>query len=122
MNYLEFDIDLRVHDALHYQVTARAAVGETGAVVAFPLTDAQLENHLLRLENAILRAGVDGAFPKVRKSVLQAFGRQLFDFLLSGDARLYWRALRGKLPVNSRGCACARTSTSALALLPGNSL
>lgn len=96
MRYLDFDLDLREHSGHHYQISARGPVGEASTVVPFPLTDAELETQLLRLENAILRSTGRRRIPQTAEErLLQRFGQQLFDFLLHGEVRtLYYEALQ----------------------------
>lgn len=85
MGDLDFELDLREHDWLHYQISALVSVGESSTIVAFPLTDAGLENQLLQLENAILRSTGRRRIPQTAEERLQSFGQQLFGFLLHGN-------------------------------------
>jgi hypothetical protein len=96
MNYLDFDIEIRTGDGHIYPVFARSWVGEAQSEATFPFTDAELETHLLRLENAILRsAGQRGKALSEEERTVQTLGQQMFEFLLAGELRaLYYECQR----------------------------
>lgn len=97
MEYINFDAEVRPEDH-GYQISVRSEIGETPDPIAaeFPFSDAQLESHLLKLENAILRSGErrrKERSPDERS--VQEMGQALFDFLMVGEARsLYYECQR----------------------------
>lgn len=94
--YLDFDLEIGQGDHSTYPVVVRWRTNTARAAIVFPFTDAELETHLLRVENAILRsAGRRRRAPSAEEMAVQTFGQQLFDFLLVDEARsLYYECLR----------------------------
>lgn len=94
--YLDFDLEIGQGDHPTYPVVVRWRTNTARTAIVFPFTDATLETHLLRVENAILRsAGRRRRAPSAEEMAVQIFGQQLFDFLLVGEARsLYYECLR----------------------------
>ena len=91
MNYLDFDIEIRAKQD-EFEVTVRSSVGESTYLANFPFTDAQLETHLIKLENAILRS------TRRRRRTLspeeeqvKRFGEKLFGFVLTDEALALFR-------------------------------
>lgn len=95
-SYLDFSIEISDIDGQNYGVVVRSDAGEVREVTTFPFSESELEKHLLKLENAILRS-TDlhrAAQPGYDEAAL-SFGRALFDFLMPGEARsLYHECLR----------------------------
>lgn len=86
MDYLDFAIEVHAHTDDHYIVAVRSPAGEARTAAPFPFTDAALESHLLKLENAILRsAGRRRKAPTPEEEAVQSFGRELFTFLLRDE-------------------------------------
>ena len=56
MDYLDFAIEVHAHRDDQYIIAVRSPAGEARTTAPFPFTAAALESHLLKLENAILRA------------------------------------------------------------------
>ena len=94
--YLDFDLEIGQGDHPTYPVVVRWRTNTARTAIVFPFTDAELETHLLRVENAILRsAGRRRRAPSAEEMAVQIFGQQLFDFLLVDEARsLYYECLR----------------------------
>lgn len=94
--YLDFIMEVSPVGEQTYAIVARSTAGEVRQTAQFPLTLAEVEHHLVKLENAILRSA-DGLYttPSVHEQTVQTFGRMLFEFLLVGEARtLYYEAAR----------------------------
>ena len=86
MDYLDFAIEVHTHTDGHYVVAVRSPAGEARTTAPFPFTDAALESHLLKVENAILRsAGRRRKAPTPEEEAVQGFGRELFGFLLRDE-------------------------------------
>jgi formylglycine-generating enzyme required for sulfatase activity len=93
MDYLDFAIEVHAHTDSHYSVAVRSPAGEARTTAPFPFTDAALESHLLKLENAILRsAGRRRKAPTSEEEAVQSFGRDLFGFLLRDELLSRFRA------------------------------
>lgn len=119
--YLDFLIEVSaVGDEQTYVIVVRSTAGEARQVTKLPITAAELENNLLKLENAILRSS-DSSYTTLgaHEHAVQAFGRTLFDFLLPGETRtLYYECLR-EAAHHDRGVRIKLSlHTPALAALP----
>jgi formylglycine-generating enzyme required for sulfatase activity len=118
--YMDFVIEVSVMGEQTYAIVVRSMAGEARQVAKFPMTVAELDNHLLKLENAILRS-TDGyhTTPGVHDQAVQLFGRMLFEFLLSGETRtLYYECVR-EAAHHDRGVRLKlNLHTPALAALP----
>lgn len=119
--YLDFLIEVSaVGDDQTYVIVVRSTAGEARQVTKLPITAAELENNLLKLENAILRSS-DSAYTTLgaHEHAVQTFGRTLFDFLLPGETRtLYYECLR-EAAHHDRGVRLKLSlHTPALAALP----
>lgn len=119
--YLDFLIEVSaVGDDQTYVIVVRSTAGEARQVTKLPITAAELENNLLKLENAILRSS-DSSYTTLgaHEHAVQTFGRILFDFLLPGETRtLYYECLR-EAAHHDRGVRLKLSlHTPALAALP----
>ncbi len=93
MDYLDFAIEVHAHQDSQYVVAVRSPVGEARMTVPFPLTDGERENHLLRLENAILySANRRRSLLTPEEATVQNFGQALFTFLLRDELLSRFRA------------------------------
>lgn len=116
------DVDITISPQAHgaYEVAVRSSAGEAQAKTSFPFSDAQLEAHLLRLENAILRSS-GGRRRRLtpEEEAIQEFGRQLFDFALPGDARAVYDLCRREAEQAGKGMRVRlRIRAPRLAALP----
>lgn len=98
--YLDFLIEVNALNEQTYSIVVHSDAGEARQVTTFPLTSAELDEHLVKVEQAILHS-----LPELRSTLtlqeqaenqgVQNFGRILFDFLLPTNARtLYYECLR----------------------------
>lgn len=96
LTYLDFDVEIVQQDDHRYTVAVRSHAGQVRQTVAFPFSDAELETHLLQIENALLRSTSQRrTLLTPEEDAVRTFGQQLFDFLLSGELRsLYYECHR----------------------------
>lgn len=93
MDYLDFAIEVDAQRDGDYVIAVRSPAGEARTTAPFPFTDAALESHLLKLENAILRSvGRRRKAPTPEEEAVQHFGRELFGFLLRDELLSRFRA------------------------------
>ena len=120
MDYLDFAIEVHTHTDGHYVVAVRSPAGEARTTAPFPFTDAALESHLLKVENAILRsAGRRRKAPTPEEEAVQGFGRELFGFLLRDELLSRFRACQQLAHDQSKGVRIKLSVTPpALAGLP----
>ena len=120
MDYLDFAIEVHTHTDGQYVVAVRSPAGEARTTAPFPFTDAALESHLLKLENAILRsAGRRRKAPTPEEEAVQGFGRELFGFLLRDELLSRFRACQQLAHDQSKGVRIKLSVTPpALAGLP----
>ena len=120
MDYLDFAIEVHTYTDGHYVVAVRSPAGEARTTAPFPFTDAALESHLLKVENAILRsAGRRRKAPTPEEEAVQGFGRELFGFLLRDELLSRFRACQQLAHDQSKGVRIKLSVTPpALAGLP----
>lgn len=107
LTYLDFEIDVYPDDARSGYVVAvvKSPAGEARESSVLPFGELELKNRLLELQNALLRSGGPrrrGAAP--HELPVQAFGRELFDFLLPGEVRGSIATAGAKPSPVARGC------------------
>ncbi|MFN8492149.1 MAG: hypothetical protein U0350_31410 [Caldilineaceae bacterium] len=87
-SYLDFLIDVSTGDGLTYPIVVRSPAGEARTTSPFAFTAAELENYLLRVENALLRgAGQRRTILTPEEDAVRTFDQRLFGFLLTGEPR-----------------------------------
>ena len=89
MNYLDFELEISPGIGRDYAVTVvHSPAGEARATMRFPFDKLELENTLLKLQNALLRSGGQhrANLTPERQSV-QEFGSAMFDALFTGEVR-----------------------------------
>ncbi|CAN5610668.1 hypothetical protein BH10CHL1_BH10CHL1_09680 [soil metagenome] len=92
LTYLDFDLEISHNAGHHYLVTVRSQASQAHQIVAFPFSNAELETHLLKVENAILRSSsTRRRNPTPDEAPVQLFGQCLFDFLLTGELLSQYR-------------------------------
>ena len=58
MNYLDFELEIDLGTGREYPVAVvRSPAGEAREIMRFPFDELALQNHLLKLQNALLRSG-----------------------------------------------------------------
>jgi hypothetical protein len=104
-SYLDFDLEIGPGSGHEYPVAVvRSPAGEARETMRFPFDELDLENRLLKLQNALLRSG-----GKRRQSLsqeeqaVQEFGRVLFDSLLVGQVRSHYDVSRREAAQQGKG-------------------
>ena len=104
MDYLDFDLEITHEAGRDYLVKAHSPAGEAEGRLRFPYDDLALENHLLKLQNALLRSGgpVRRAL-SAEETAVQTFGRALFDALMDGDVGRRYAVCRARADQEDKG-------------------
>ncbi len=86
-DYLDFELEIGTGSGRVYPVAVvRSAAGEAREQMQFPLDDLALENHLLTLQNALLRSGGKPRHILLpEEQSVQDFGLTLFNTLFVGE-------------------------------------
>jgi hypothetical protein len=96
MEYLDVDVDVSLGTGREYPISLRSPAGQAHETMRFPFDTLELENHLLKLQNALLNSG--GGRRKVltpNEEAVQRFGQALFEALLPPDLRgLFYESKR----------------------------
>ena len=120
MDYVDFDLEIDRHDGQTYAVSVRSPVGEARTTAPLPFTAAQLEAHLLRLENALLRhVGPRRQILTPDEQAVQSFGEALFAFVFSGEPSSLYRECQREAGHRGQGVRLKlRIHPPELAMLP----
>jgi WD40 repeat protein len=124
VEYLDFELEIGGGHGRTYPVAVVASpAGEARGTLHFPFDTLALDNHLLALENALLRSG--GGREAYRRTLapeeqaVQDFGRALFDSLLVADVRSSYEVSRREAQRLSKGLRLKlRITAPELAALP----
>lgn len=120
MEYLDFDLEIEPDAGRDYRLRAFSTEGEARAMMRFPFDELALKNHLLQLQNALLRSG--GQRRRLltnEEQAVRAFGQALFETLLSGDVRRCYDRSRAKADQTGKGLRLRlRIQAPELAALP----
>lgn len=98
--YVDFDLEIgEQRESRRYPVSVRSPEGEAQVVMRFPFDEWELKDKLRDVEFALLRSG--GSRRRIgtpEEQTVQAFGRALFETLITGDVdahyRVSWREAR----------------------------
>jgi len=87
--YLDFELEIGEGKGREYPVAViRSPAGDARETMHFPFDELALENHLVKLDNALLRSGGQRRrIPSEEEQAVRTFGQALFDALLSGEIR-----------------------------------
>ncbi|HEY7355520.1 MAG TPA: CHAT domain-containing protein, partial [Ktedonobacterales bacterium] len=88
MRYLDFDLEIGPGSAGNYPIAVRSPAGQAQETIHFPFDEPTLEKHLLKLQIALLQSAA--AVRQVlspEQQLVQDFGQQLFDAIISGEVR-----------------------------------
>lgn len=104
MVYLRFELTVGQGQGLEYSVRVDSPAGEGQVTMRFPFDKIQLQNHLLRLECALLQSGGQyrSSLTKEEQTV-QEFGRILFEHLIAGDIRSLYDVSRSEARREGKG-------------------
>ncbi len=121
MNYLDFELEIGQGSGREYPVAlVRSPAGEARATIRFPFDELELENHLQKLEIALLRSG--GKRRRVllpEEQTVQSFGQHLFDVLLAGEVRSRYDVSQSEARQQDKGLRLKlRIQSPELAALP----
>jgi formylglycine-generating enzyme required for sulfatase activity len=120
-NYLDFELEIGVGAGREYPVAVLdSPAGEARATMWFPFDQVVLDNHLLTLENALLRSGGEPrrALSSQERAV-QDFGRGLFEALFSPEVRSRYDVSQREAAQQGRGLRLKlRIQAPDLAALP----
>lgn len=121
MVYLDFELAVGQGQGLEYPVRVlNSPAGEIQALMRFPFDKIELQNHLLRLECALLQSGGQyrSGLTKEEQTV-QEFGKALFEHLIAGDIRSLYDVSRASARRDGKGLRLKlRFDDPVLAALP----
>jgi len=121
IDYRDFEIEVGEGTEQAYPISVKAPTGEVKATLHLPYSPLELENQLLKVENALLGSSgvLRRALPTEAQQVVQAFGMQLFALLLSDNVRSLYDASLQAVRQEDRGLRLKlRIQTPDLAALP----
>jgi hypothetical protein len=89
VDYLDFELEIGSGSGCEYALTVvHSPAGEARATMHFPFDKLELENNLLKLQNAMLRSGGQRRTYLIPEwQSVQDFGSALFDALFTGEVR-----------------------------------
>jgi hypothetical protein len=89
LRYLDFELEIGPGSGRDYPVAVvRSPAGEARETMHFPFDELALENHLNKLQIALLRSGGNRRrIPSPEEQTVQGFGQALFNALLTGEVR-----------------------------------
>jgi len=119
--YLDFVIEIGKGEGREYPVSVLSSpAGEARETMRFPFDQVALENHLLRLENALLKSGGKRR-PTLspEQQAVRDFGTALFNALFSGEVRNRYDVSRERARQTKKGLRIQlRIQDARLAALP----
>src|SRR5262249_3229999 len=104
VEYLNFDLEVIPEAGRDYRLIARSPAGEASGRLRFPYDDLALENHLLKMQNALLRSGGPPrrALTEEERAV-QTFGATLFQALITGEVGKRYAVSRERAEQEEKG-------------------
>lgn len=104
LEYLDFDLEITHEAGRDYLIKTHSPAGEAEGRLRFPYDDVALENHLLKLQNALLRSGGPTRRSlSAEEQAVQIFGRALFDALMDGDVGRRYAVCRARADQEDKG-------------------
>ncbi|MCJ7529543.1 MAG: SUMF1/EgtB/PvdO family nonheme iron enzyme [Anaerolineales bacterium] len=119
--YRDFELEIGPGLGREYPLAVlNSPAGQARENMHFPFDDTNLEIHLLKLENALLRtSGEHRRVPSPEEKVVQEFGKQLFEALLTGEVRSRFDVSLAIAEAQDKGLRLQlRIQTAELAALP----
>ncbi|HEX2909376.1 MAG TPA: CHAT domain-containing protein [Chloroflexia bacterium] len=118
----ELSIDPDPTNGWDFPVHVDSPAGETHAVMHFPFSELELDNQIIKLENAMLRSNPGRkarlASPPDEEVALK-FGEKLFEALMTGSVRALFETSLARAQEKDKGLRLKlRVNTSRLAALP----
>ena len=121
MEYLDFELEIGLGQGREYPVeVVRSPAGERRATMHFPFDELELENHLLRVEKALLQSGsTRRRIASPADQAVEDFGKALFDALIVDDIRCCYEVSRHEANQQGKGLRIKlRLQDPGLAALP----
>jgi WD40 repeat protein len=120
MEYLDFDLEIKPEGERQYHVVAHSSLNEAHSVMCFPFDESQLEKHLMKLQNALLRSSaLHRRVLAPDEQAVQEFGKILFNTLFAEDLRQHYAFIRKKAAEQEKGVRLRlRFQAPELAALP----
>jgi hypothetical protein len=105
VDYLDFELEIGPHSESGYPVSVlRSPAGEVHEVLRFQFSELELENHLLKLQKALLEPStVRRRTLSPESEAVEVFGRGLFDALMTGDVRSCFDLSRREAKAQKKG-------------------
>lgn len=121
MEYLDFEIEIGLGKGRNFPVRVlHSPAGEREGSMHFPFDELELENYLLRLQNALLATGTTRRrISSPSEGAVEEFGTALYEALLSGNIRTCYELSRREAQVQDKGLRIKmRLEDPSLAVLP----
>ncbi|MFN8494026.1 MAG: SUMF1/EgtB/PvdO family nonheme iron enzyme [Caldilineaceae bacterium] len=121
LTYLDFEIEIGVTTGRDYPVAVlHSPAGEARTVALWSLSELQLDNRLKDLQIALLSSGgVRRQILSPAEQAVQAFGRELFDWLFTGEVRNRYDVSKERARQQGKGLRIKlRIQSPVLAALP----
>ncbi|MDQ3449252.1 MAG: CHAT domain-containing protein [Chloroflexota bacterium] len=105
MEYLDFELEIGEGTGRDYPVEVlHSPAGERRATMRFPFDELELENHLLRVQNALLQTGTTRRrISSPADQAVQDFGQALFEALITNDIRSCFELSRHEAQQQGKG-------------------
>ncbi len=120
MDYLNFELEIRLVRGREYEVSVRSPAGEAREIMRFPYDKLALENKLKDLQIALLCSG--GKRRRVaspQEQAVQDFGLDLFNALIANEVRIRYDVSQGLAAREDKGLRLIlRIQEPELAALP----
>jgi hypothetical protein len=121
VEYLDFEIEIGLGKGRNFPVRVlHSPAGEREGSMHFPFDELELENYLLRLQNALLATGTTRRrISSPSEGAVEEFGTALYEALLSGNIRTCYELSRREAQVQDKGLRIKmRLEDPSLAVLP----
>jgi len=121
LNYFDFELEIGAGSGREYPVRViNSPAGQARETMHFPFDELELENNLLRLQNALLASGGSRRIaPTKDQQAVQDFGCALFNALLTGEVRVRYSMSQEKARLQGKGLRLKlRFATAEMAVLP----
>ena len=121
LTYLDFELEIGPSvDGAYPVAVIKSPAGETRTTLRWPFSELQLENRLQALQIALLSSGgVRRQLLSPAEQAVQTFGRDLFDWLFTGETRSRYDVSQERARQQRKGLRVKlRIQAPALAALP----
>jgi CHAT domain len=122
VEYLDFEIEIGQGEGRFFPVEViRSPAGERRGRMRFPFTELELENNLLKLQNALLsgQAGTRRGSSGPLEAPIERFGGELYEALFNDDIQTCFELSRREAQIQGKGLRLKlRLTDPQLAVLP----